>query len=162
MNNKFKRLTAHFKTPADYYKTVEFDNALIKKLDQINTKQQPGTPISIKQSYFKERDLNNFKTYEEAYHQLISEIIIQQKQSTKLILNETHTKRIFVDGGFSNNKVYMSLLAAVFPGMEIFAANIPQASAFGAALAIHEQWNKNPIPNNLINLKHFKTSEALF
>jgi hypothetical protein len=55
----------------------------------------------------------------------------------------------------------MHLLAAAFPEIEIFAASIPQASAFGAALAIHDHWNKNPMPDDLITLKHFKAAEHI-
>jgi sugar (pentulose or hexulose) kinase len=67
----------------------------------------------------------------------------------------TSVKRIFVDGGFSNNTIYMNLLAAFFPTMEVFASSIPQATAIGAALAIHETWNGEPFPSQIINLKHY-------
>jgi sugar (pentulose or hexulose) kinase len=115
----------------------------------------------IGQSAFKERDLSSFENYETAYHQLILDIILQQVQSTKIILNATHVKRIFVDGGFSQNHIYMHLLATAFPAIEIFAANIPQASAFGAALALHDHWNKNLMPDDLINLTLFKATEHI-
>ena len=41
--------------------------------------------------------------------------------------------RIFVDGGFSNNTVYMHLLAIAFPNLEVYAASVAQATAMGAA-----------------------------
>jgi sugar (pentulose or hexulose) kinase len=74
-----------------------------------------------------------------------------------LVLKDTDTpvKRVFVDGGFSKNSVYMTLLASYFTGVEVFAASMPQATALGAALAIHKSWNKNALPNNLIELNYY-------
>jgi hypothetical protein len=40
--------------------------------------------------------------------------------------------------------------------MEVFAAEVAQATALGAALAIHRYWNKKPIPDNLISLKKIR------
>jgi sugar (pentulose or hexulose) kinase len=158
-----KRLGDHFNTANDYYKTILFDDALLKKSQSINPFQKISHKTAmVQQSAFKERDLGNFETYEEAYHQLIMDIVAQQLRSTNIVLNGTPVKRIFVDGGFSKNAVYMNLLAAAFPDIEVFAANIPQASALGTALAMHQHWNKNSLPNDLISLTHFKAPKNVF
>ena len=57
--------------------------------------------------------------------------------------------------GFSKNDIYMNLLAFFFPGIEIFAASMAQATAVGAALAIHGTWNKEDLPNDIIELKFY-------
>ena len=56
-----------------------------------------------------------------------------------------------MDGGFSKNEWYMLLLANAFPTVEIYAAEVAQASALGAALLVYE----GEIPQNLIQLKRF-------
>jgi len=152
-----KRLADHFNTSNDYYKKVMYDNRLIKNFQDASKSHWLSDKTSmVQQSAFRERDLADFSGYEQAYHQLITDIVTQQIRSTNLVLNGTPVKRIFVDGGFSKNSVYMNLLANAFPNIEIFAANIPQASSFGAAIAIHSHWNQNPLPNDLISLTHFK------
>ncbi|HEX8462216.1 MAG TPA: hypothetical protein VF623_12330, partial [Segetibacter sp.] len=117
-----------------------------------------GTIPPINQSQFAKRDLSVFDTDEEAYHQLIFDIITQQKASTQLILKGTTVKRLFVDGGFSKNSIYMSLLSAAFPQLEVFAASMAQATAVGTALAIHSCWNDKAIPNDIIELKYYSTT----
>ena len=107
----------------------------------------------VQQSAFSTRDLNIFANYEEAYHQLIVDIITQQVHSTSLVLNGTVVKRIFVDGGFGNNPIYMHLLSEAFSGMEVYAASVPQASALGAALAIHQHWNTKELPSDIIDVR---------
>ena len=157
-----KRLSKHFNKANDHYLTVQYDDSLLKKLQQINSTQKlNGTPEIMKESMFVQRDITNFENYEEAYHQLIFDMIVQQVKSTKIILHNSPVKKIFVDGGFSQNNVYMNLLAAAFPDIKISAANIPQASALGAALAIHKHWNRNAVPDNLISLKTYETASNI-
>jgi len=95
-------------------------------------------------------------TFEQAYHRLVLDIMEKQVASTQLVLHDTDVKRIFVDGGFGKNQVYMHLLAEAFPDIEVFAASIPQATAIGAALAIHEHWNSRSRPGDIIELKYYK------
>jgi glycerol kinase len=66
-----------------------------------------------------------------------------------------------VDGGFSKNSVFMHLLATAFPDMEVFAASMAQASAVGAALAIHKDWNTKPIPQDIIQLKYYSAGQSV-
>ena len=119
-----KRLAKHFQKPNDYYKTVKYRIEIIDKLNSKNTS-------------FADKDLSVFETYEQAYHQLISDIVAQQKTSTDLVIHNAPVKQLFVDGGFGKNEIYMNLLAKAFPEMEVYAASVAQATALGAALAIH-------------------------
>ena len=82
------------------------------------------------------------------------DIMQQQFISTQLILNHSEIKRIFVDGGFSNNPIYMRLLALVFPKLEVYAASVAQATAMGAALAIHDSWISMPVPADMVRLTY--------
>ena len=111
--------------------------------------------IPVHQSRFQDRDLGSFQSYEQAYHQLIADIITDQRNSTNLVLQGTAVKTIYVDGGFSRNEIYMRLLACIYPDMKVYAATVPQASALGAALAMHEYWNQQAFPRNLIQLKEY-------
>jgi len=155
-----KRLAAHFKKPEDYFATVQADPALLQKMNkgkkELLKKQE--SPM-VEQSAFGKRKLEDFKNYEEAYHQLIFDIITQQVRSTNIVLKGTGVKTIFVDGGFSKNPIYMFLLASSFPGIEVHAASVAQASALGAALSIHKKWNTKPTPKDIIKLKQYKASD---
>ena len=128
----------------------------MKSVGAITFNAQNGAMVG--QSMFAERDLNKFKTYEEAYHQLIADIVLQQVRSTNLVLRGTGVKRIFVDGGFSKNPIYMYLLADGFPNIEVYAASVAQASALGAALALHPHWNKQPLPSDIIDMKLYSVT----
>ncbi len=149
-----RRLSEHFKTSINYFKKVKADAVLMKKF-----KPQSASVHSVKdgalvgESKFAKRDLNSFINYEEAYHRLIADIMVQQVRSTNIVLKGTVVKRIFVDGGFSQNPIYMYLLAESFPDIEVYAASVPQASALGAAMALHHHWNTTHLPSDIIDLK---------
>lgn len=151
-----KRLAAHFNKEVDYYKTVKADPLLLKKYspdyEALKQVQQDTLPTV---SVFGERDLADFASYEEAYHLLIADLMALQVQSSWLVMKDTSVKKVFVDGGFSKNPIYMQLLSAAFPGMEVYAATVAQASSLGAAMAIHAQWNKQSLPDSLVQLRKY-------
>jgi sugar (pentulose or hexulose) kinase len=141
-----KRIAAHFGTDIITYRTVPYDARIIEEL-QLNAQKSITS--------FGERDLTDFATDTIAYHQLVLDLVNQQYIATSRVLKGTQVKRIFVDGGFSKNSIFMNLLAVVFPELEVFAAFMAQATAVGAALAIHKSWNTKPLPNDIIELKYY-------
>jgi len=154
-----KRLAEFFKKPPAYYTTVEVDAALLKKQKlAIKNLQLMNEGAEPARSAFGKRKLEDYKNYEEAYHQFIVDIVTQQVRSTNLVLRGTGVKRIFVDGGFSKNPIYMYLMAEAFPTIEVYAASVAQASALGAALVIHQHWNNKPLPTNIIDMKLYSVT----
>ncbi len=151
-----KRLAFHFGVPLDHYKHVHFNVDLLDALQSDNVTALTGVHTSA----FAQRNLSEFKNYEQAYHQFVFDIILQQKVSTSLVLGNKKVTRIFVDGGFAKNPVYMNLLAGAFPHMEVFAASVSQATAIGAALAIHKDWNTKQVPADMIDLKYYAANKV--
>ncbi len=158
--HQVKKLGEHFGLKTDYYKTVAFSAAVIAQLEQRPAfADKAGGTNGLQQSVFAQRSLNDFATYEEGYHQLMMDIMQQQVASTNLVMS-WEVKKIFVDGGFGRNPIYMHLLARAYPQVEVYAASIAQASAVGAAMAVHAYWNKRSLPEELIDLKKFSAPQA--
>lgn len=151
---QLKRIAEHFDRAAYLFKHLKFNPGLILKLGtKIPENQNVQTEFS-EVSAFGARNLDLFQTAEEAYHQLLIDLVKQQVYSTKLILNEG-VRRIFVDGGFGKNAIYMHLLATSLPDIEVYASSVSQATAIGTALAINSAWNSNPAPTDMIHLKYY-------
>lgn len=132
-----KKLSDYFNASEDFYQKVKYQPELVEKLS--------GTE-------FKLDNFNSYANYDEAYTHLVMHLVKQQITSTNLVLKNTNATRIFVDGGFSHNEIYMNLLSQAYPTLKVFAASVAQASAVGAAMAIHPYWNSKSIPSNLIQL----------
>jgi sugar (pentulose or hexulose) kinase len=155
-----KRIAAHFNQDEIKYRNINFNPDIIRQIKAGPVLFQ-NSDVLPKESVFKMRDMSGFKSDLEAYHQLMMDIVQLQAASTNIVLKNSPAKRIFVDGGFSKNSVYMNLLAAAFPQMEVFAASMAQASAVGAALSIHQAWNNGQVPNDLIGLKYYSANQSV-
>jgi sugar (pentulose or hexulose) kinase len=151
-DHQVERIASHFNLKPDFYKSIDYNRPLT---GQLKTPRSGVQAKDVKASAFESRDLSSFASPSEAYHQLMYDLIAQQYASTQLVLAGTKVKRIFVDGGFGKNPLYMNLLASFFQGIEVYAASMAQATALGSALAIHEAWNDHPLPQDLIELKYF-------
>ena len=128
---EIKRLADHFQKALDYYKEVSYDAELRFTLEKKQNLSEP-VHLTTEQGY-RQRDLALYKNYEEAYHQLMLDIMHRQVKALHLILDNQNIKRIFVDGGFGQNSIYMHLLAESFKQMEVFAASVSQATSMGTA-----------------------------
>ncbi len=142
---EIKKLAEHFHTSEDYYKNISYQPELVKRFAT---------------HCYQPEDLAGYASYEEAYTQFIRSLVEQQVTSTNLVMHNSQVTRIFVDGGFSHNPIYMNLLSAAYPATEVYAASVAQASATGAAMAIHKHWNKNPPKADMIDLKFFSSKES--
>ena len=140
-----KRIAAYFNQSPFFYREIEFDPEVVSKFWQ-GGKQNAD---------FAAKDLSQFQSCKEAYHQLMMDIITKQVASTNLVLKGSDIRRIFVDGGFSNNPLYMNLLASAYPQLEVYSASMSQATALGAALALHASWPQKPLPNDIIHLHYY-------
>jgi len=141
---EIKHLAGHFQLSEDFYKRVNYQSAVVNKLSTIE---------------YHTNNLSIYLSVDEAYTHFMMQLVKQQVTSTQLVLNNTKVTRIFVDGGFSNNPIFMNLLSLAFPSIEVYAASVAQASATGAAMAIHEHWNKHPHKADMIDLKFFSSKE---
>lgn len=161
-----KKLAANYNQALDDYKKIKFNTVIYKKIIELSEQilsenellAQPIAANKISNIIPLKQVLSeafNKLSYEEAYHAILFNIIQQQVISTNLVLNNTEVNQIFVDGGFSNNSVFMHFLAAAYPNKKVFAATLSQASSLGAAMAIHSHWNTQAIPHQLIQLKQY-------
>ncbi len=154
---QIKRIAEHFSQDILRYKDMVFDPEIMRTLDSNSLSVH-----SLSDGFaFHKRNLADFETDTLAYHQLITDLVNLQILSTRVVIKGSVVKRIFVDGGFSHNNIFMHLLAIGFPEMEVFAASIAQATALGAALSIHSEWNSKPIPTDLIELRYYSSGQTV-
>ncbi len=154
-----KRIASYFNQSKEKYLSLKFDKNIFISLNNSITERGFVDVQKFKLKSFEQRDLSEFKNDIEAYYQLIMDLVALQFITTGLILKGSPIKRIFVDGGFSNNEIYMHLLSFAFKDFKVYAAAVSQSSALGAALVIHDHWNKNLLPDKLITLKKFKVTK---
>ncbi|MEL7161689.1 MAG: carbohydrate kinase, partial [Bacteroidota bacterium] len=95
-------------------------------------------------------------TYEYAYHHLLVELVRRQERSLRAAMGEgTDFRKLYVDGGFSSNEVYIKLLAHRFRHLKLRTTDTSLGSALGAAIAISDtQLNSKFLKRNYGLRKH--------
>jgi glycerol kinase len=60
-----------------------------------------------------------------------------QAASIHLVLEGAPVQRLFVDGGFNANPIFLELLRRKLPGIELIPSDFPNGSALGAAMLVN-------------------------
>ena len=123
LGNEYKHqvteLSKHFDVPYEYHKTVKFDQELFQKCSE-NFKPCFSWKDLTDADIPKETTLSH-TTYEDAYHQLMIELVQLQVKSIASAKggDNSKIKRLYVDGGFSDNEVFVKLLSHYLRGMKL-------------------------------------------
>lgn len=149
------RLTTHFGQQAQAWQQVAYHAARVEAMAALPPPTFTQGADGLLQSGFADRSLDDFASLEAAYTRLMMDLVALQVHSTRLVLQGSTVQQVLVDGGFGRNALYMQLLANALPQYRVYAAAVPQATALGAALAIHSSWHGGALPAHLLQLRHY-------
>jgi sugar (pentulose or hexulose) kinase len=131
---------AHWQLPLGTYKKLKFDPSIYQKVSQ-NPKKRIGFHYLKPTDYGLEKaestDWNSFSEFTEAYYTFLHELTDIQAASIQLVLNGAPVSRLFVDGGFNANVIFLEMLRKKLPNLEIIPSDFPNGSALGAAMLVH-------------------------
>ena len=140
LSDQARLLSEFFSIDYQTYKSVPFRNGFASKRKQKNVLLFDHSLLSPERFGFTNNpapDLSIFETYEEAYYHLMDELTDLQIGSLKLAVGTSAIKRIFVDGGFSSNEVFVGMLANKLPGYKVYSTSFALGTALGAALLVN-------------------------
>lgn len=133
---------AHWNLPLGTYKKMKFDRAAFEKVGSSRQKRI-GFHYLKPQDYGIERtrqtDWAGFTDFEDAYYTFIHELTDIQVASLQLVLDGAPVQRIFVDGGFNANSIFLEMLRIKLPDHEIIPSDFPNGSALGAAMLVNKK-----------------------
>ena len=132
---KVKKLIEHFNKPKFYHRELEWKEEIMEVV------------LKKSKNYFHWKYLDNshapsqddlgFPNFETAYYQLMRELTDLLTGEIEIIC-DTIPKTIYIDGGFSDNKIFLAILKKQFPHQKIKAKPASFACALGAAQLIAE------------------------
>lgn len=148
-----KKLTEHFKVSEDFHISIKFNKEIHRKLE--NQFQHHYRWKDLKSSNMPNETILSYNTFEEAYHQLMMELVELQVKSIKMAKGKGDIKKLFVDGGFSDNEIYIKLLSYHLKDMNLRTTDSSLGSALGAAIAITDvKLNSKFLKKNYSLKKH--------
>ncbi|WP_142785484.1 FGGY-family carbohydrate kinase [Changchengzhania lutea] len=154
LGNEYKiqvaKLDRHFGVSDDYHRSVKFDFDTYFEIIQDFKHYYKWE--SITDEDMPEKTQMSYQKYEHAYHQLMTELVLLQIKCIKKALGKNNIERIYIDGGFSNNDIYIKLLSHYFRDKKLSTTDASLGSALGAAISISD---------NKLNSKFLKQNYAL-
>lgn len=130
-------LADHFGVDADHHKTVTFSletyDDLLKDFNPwFHFKKLGGLGADV-------TTIPPGTNYGYAYHHLMVELTRLQVSNIRAALGDLEASKLFVDGGFSDNEVYLSLLTHHFRDLKVQTTDSSLGSALGAAICISDK-----------------------
>lgn len=150
-----QKLARHYRVFDDYHKTVTFDYNMYAKITE-NFKPFFNLD-SADALHTEEVDFNElpYKCFETAYHHLMLEIVQLQVKSIKIAMGDTKANKLYIDGGFTANDVFINLLSHYLRDMKLRTTTSSLGSALGAAISISDvKLNSKFLRHNYALQKH--------
>lgn len=133
-----ERLNELYGADKSAYKKVALDEEMIRSLNQKSDGNRVFFHGGVPEDYVDlSVDKENFESFEEAYHQLVIDLVDLTEESIDLIIakNDT-TKNIYISGGFAKNPIFLKLMASRFPDKKVYTSEVANATSLGAALVL--------------------------
>ncbi|MFC4870455.1 FGGY-family carbohydrate kinase [Negadavirga shengliensis] len=150
LDHQLEKLNRIFDKPPKYYKGIPPDGKLVQALT--SGQEHPSfypetiarTPLVAEIFPENHWDPSAYPDYETAYHHLIWGLARMQAASLKLAQGKSSIKKVYIDGGFVHNQVFIRLLKALLENYELEFSDFPLGSAYGAALML-KAYNENKV-----------------
>jgi sugar (pentulose or hexulose) kinase len=140
-----ERLNRHFGTHSGFYKSIKANTIKVSRL--INKKERYFFSKGIPDDYIGNESLSGFLTFDDAYHQLMFDLVDIAMESLELIIPaENQPQTFFITGGFARNELFTKLVAGRLPGKRIFTSEVDNSTALGAAIVMYESAFDKKIP----------------
>ncbi|MDO7173339.1 FGGY-family carbohydrate kinase [Mariniflexile sp. AS56] len=157
LGNEYKiqvnKLHTHFGVSDDYHRHVKFDYDTYAEINK-NFKHMFKWE-SLTDSDMPSQTSFPYSKFEDAYHQLMTELVLLQIKSIQDVIGDDAIKRLYIDGGFSDNDLYVKLLSHYFRNMKLRTTDSSLGSALGAAICISDsKLNSKFLKKNYSLKKH--------
>ena len=132
------RLEEYFNKEKGAHLTLKFDESLNRKLSETPRRLFKLETIQGLENV-AETNPAAFSSFEEAYHQLMIELIELQVNAIQLAQGRSEVATLFIDGGFADNDLYLNLLSAHFREYSLCSTKMPLGTALGAAMVVSDR-----------------------
>lgn len=151
-----RSLSKAYNLPLDHHQSVQFNAALFSRI------AKDVEPMfhwqSLPQRRLPKVSFTKYATFEEAYHQLLLELVYFQLESISLAQGGMAIQELYIDGGFAANGIFVKMLSHFLKGMQVSTATASLGSALGAAMVMG-QWQ---VPEDFLTHHYGLTSHKTF
>lgn len=136
---QIKKLQQFFKVDEDAHKKISFNQEIYEQLTRNYRQYFSFETLPTKSELLSENRFEKFAGFEAAYHQLMLELMELQIEAAERAIGKTKIYKIYIDGGFADNDLFVKLLSRHFQGVKLRTTQSPLGSALGAAMVISDR-----------------------
>lgn len=158
LGNEYKIWIRHladfFNQPLDKHKSTKPDVSVLEQLDAFPKYMFRWESLASENTDLTTTDLSQFPDYETAYHKLMQELAGLQIEALYLAKGNANLNKIFIDGGFIDNELFIHFLSGSLSQFEWVATQTPLGSAVGAAIVMDDPQIVSNLLTKHFNLRH--------
>ncbi len=140
LGNEYKlqsdKLQEYYEMPEGSHKTVLFNEDIYNQLQTEKKRYFHFESIDLERDQPEKSNYEKFASFEEAYHQLMIELVDLQVDAVKRAMGDTVVRKLYIDGGFADNDLYVKMLSLNFPDLKLRTTQSPLGSSLGASIVI--------------------------
>jgi len=137
-NQQIEKLSLHFNVDPDYHKKIKFSKKIFKNLKTKNKRVFHFESMASTSDQPIKTEYQVFENFEEAYHKLMHELVLEQVASTRLTFTKNPVDKIYIEGGFAENDLFVKMLSLSLKALKVRRTKSPSGSALGAALMVND------------------------
>lgn len=139
---QIEELYVHFQLEKGYYKALSFEKERYDKAKSKTCKRfrfEYLKPEVYGLTQAAATDWKGFIDFEDAYYSFIHELTDLQVASLSLVLNSsTQVKKLYIDGGFNANPIFVEMLRDKLPEISIETTDFALGTALGAGMLVND------------------------
>jgi len=113
-----------------------FDNYLLDTISTSNERYFSFPLLNMEEMPTEATDLSLFTSFEIAYYQMVWELSTYQIKAIKIATEGKVFQRMYIDGGFSKNNIFIESLRIQLRGAEIMVSEFSSGASLGAAMQV--------------------------
>lgn len=133
---KLEEISQYFKYDLRNLSKEPFDNHLLDTISTSNQRYFSFPLLNMEEMPASATDLSLFTSFEIAYYQMIWELSTYQIKAIKIAIEGKEFHRMYIDGGFSKNKIFIQSLKIQLPATEIIVSEFSSGASLGAAMQV--------------------------
>lgn len=133
---KLEEIGHYFKYDLRKLSKETFDNLLLETISTSTHRYFSFPLLNMEEMPASATDLSLFTSFEIAYYQMIWELSTYQIKAIKIATEGKEFHRMYIDGGFSKNNIFIQSLKIQLPSTEIIVSEFSSGASLGAAMQV--------------------------
>ena len=133
---KLEEIGHYFKYDLKNLSKELFDNHLLDTISTSNQRYFSFPLLNMEEIPASATDLSLFTSFDIAYYQMVWELSTYQIKAIKIASEGKIFQRMYIDGGFSKNNIFIQSLKIQLPATEIIVSEFSSGASLGAAMQV--------------------------